>query len=314
VASYAVGGPRLKVLVVGNAVLDIAYEVEALPTAGQTLLARGRRASPGGKGLNQAVLARRAGADVDFCAVVGDDAAGATIRACLQAERLSADGLISWSGPTDESVVVVADSGENLIVSTAQAARSLSVSIAERAVAGLGRGDLLLLQGNLTAKVTRFCLEKARRRGAGTILNPAPVAFDCAGLWPLVDIGIANEVEIRTLGGDLDEEAAAKALCAQGAGCIIVTLGARGAFCMRARVPTYVAASSVEVLDTSGAGDVLCGVLAAALTLGLDTADALRWAVAAASLSVTRKGTFASFPTSAELERLRRATSPRRSA
>jgi ribokinase len=69
----------LKVLVVGNAVLDIAYEVEALPTAGQTLLARTRRASPGGKGLNQAILARRAGADVDFWAVVGEDAAGATI-------------------------------------------------------------------------------------------------------------------------------------------------------------------------------------------------------------------------------------------
>ncbi len=304
----------MKVLVVGNAALDIAYEVEALPTAGQTLLAHTRRASPGGKGLNQAVLARRAGADVDFCAVVGDDAAGATIRACLQAERLGADGLISWLGPTDESVVVVADSGENLIVSTAQAARSLSVSLAERAVAGLGRGDLLLLQGNLTAEVTRFCLEEARQRGAGTILNPAPVAFDCADLWPLVDIGIANEVEIRALGGDVDEEAAAEALCAQGAGCIIVTLGSRGALCMRAQVPTYIAAPRVEALDTSGAGDVLRGVFAAALILGLETPDGLRWAVAAASLSVTRKGTFASFPANAELGTLRRATSRRRSA
>jgi ribokinase len=304
----------LKVLVVGNAALDIAYEVEALPSAGQTLLARTRRASPGGKGLNQALLARRAGADVDFCAVVGDDAAGATIRACLRAEGLGADGLTSWSGPTDESVVLVADSGENLIVSTAQAARSPSVSIAKRAVARLGRGDLLLLQGNLTAEVTRFCLEEARQRGAGTILNPAPVAFDCADLWPLVDIGIANEVEIRALGGDVDEEAAAEALCAQGAGCIIVTLGSRGALCMRAQVPTYIAAPRVEALDTSGAGDVLCGVFAAALILGLETPDALQWAVAAASLSVTRKGTWASVPTTAELGTLRRATSRRRSA
>jgi ribokinase len=304
----------LKVLVVGNAVLDIAYEVEALPTTGQTLLARTRRATPGGKGLNQAILARRAGADVDFWAVVGEDAAGATILACLRSERLGLDGLTSWSGPTDESVVVVADSGENLIVSTAHASRALSVWMAKRAVAGLGRGDLVLLQGNLTAEVTRSCLEEACRRSCITILNPAPVAFHYTDLWPLVDIGFANEVETRVLGGDLDEEAAAKALCVQGAGCIIVTLGSRGAFCMRARVPTYIAAPSVEALDTSGAGDVLCGVLAAALTLRLDTADALRWAVAAASLSITRKGTFTSFPTSAELERLRRAPSPKRSA
>jgi ribokinase len=206
----------LKVLVVGNAVLDIAYEVEALPTTGQTLLARTRRATPGGKGLNQAILARRAGADVDFWAVVGEDAAGATILACLRSERLGLDGLTSWSGPTDESVVVVADSGENLIVSTAHASRALSVWMAKRAVAGLGRGDLVLLQGNLTAEVTRSCLEEARRRSCMTILNPAPVAFDYTDLWPLVDIGIANEVETRVLGGDLDEEAAAKALLRAG--------------------------------------------------------------------------------------------------
>lgn len=113
-----------------------------------------------------------------------------------------------------------------------------------------------------------------------TILNPAPVAFDYTDLWPLVDIGIANEVETRVVGGDLDEEAAAKALLRAGSRVHHCNVGVEGR--LRACVPTYIAAPSVEALDTSGAGDVLCGVLAAALTLRLDTADALRWAVAAA--------------------------------
>ena len=294
-------------LVVGNAALDVVYEVEALPVAGQTLLARGRRTSPGGKGLNQAVVARRAGADVRFCAVVGEDAAGAALRACLRAEGLGADTVMSWSGASDESVVLVAASGENLIVSTAGAARSLSPALAERAVATLGRGKILLLQGNLTREVTRCCLEMAKRRGALAILNAAPVAFDCTDLWPLVDIGIANQVEIRALGGGTDDEAAADAVCARGAGSVIVTLGSEGALLMRAKTPTWIAAPSADALDTTGAGDVLCGVFAAALALGLEVVDGLRWAIAAASLSVTRKGSWASLPTAAELARLGRA-------
>lgn len=294
-------------LVVGNAALDVAYEVEALPVAGQTLLARARRTSPGGKGLNQAVVARRAGADVEFCTVVGEDPAGAELRACLRAEGLGADAIMSWSGPSDQSVVLVAASGENLIVSTAGAARSLSLAAAERAASSLGQGGLLLMQGNLTREVTRGCLEMAKRRGALTILNPAPVAFDCTDLWPLVDVGIANQVETRALCGGADDEAAARAVCAQGAGSVIVTLGSRGALLMRAKTPTRIAAPSADALDTTGAGDILCGVFAAALALGLEAADGLRWAVAAASLSVARKGAWASLPTAAELARLGRA-------
>ena len=112
----------MAVVVIGNAVVDIAYQVERLPGSGETALARERRVDVGGKGLNQAIIAHRAGAEVRFCAGLGDDAAGAMIRACFEAEGLSTAWLVSVPCATDESIVYVARSGENCIVSTDEAA------------------------------------------------------------------------------------------------------------------------------------------------------------------------------------------------
>lgn len=294
----------MTILVLGNATVDLSYAVERLPLPGETLLARSKLVDAGGKGLNQAVVAHRAGAAVRFCAAIGHDAAAQVIQQHLAAEGMNEGFLQRHAGTTDESLIFVAPSGENAIVSTADAAWSLQAAVVPDMMTELKVGDFLLMQGNLTRSVTLAGLEAARVAGLHTVLNPAPIAFDYTGLWPLVDVAIVNEVEATLLGGRKDTDDAAAHLLAAGTPCVIATLGAAGARLYDSTGITAVPAPPVTAVDTTGAGDVICGVFAAGLAKGMGRRAALEWAVAAASLSVTRRGTGAAFPTSAELAEL----------
>jgi ribokinase len=295
-------------MVIGNAVVDVAYHVERLPGSGETVLARERTVDVGGKGLNQAIIAHRAGAEVRFCAGLGRDPAADIIRACLETEGLSNAWLVSVPCATDESIVYVARSGENCIVSTVEAARRLAPVDTESVLVGVAPGDVLLLQGNLSRDVTGMCLARAHAAKATTILNPAPIAFDYADLWPLVTIAILNQIEAQTLTGQVEIEAAAAVLCSLGAGKIVLTLGPEGALVHEVLgLPQHVPAPAAIAVDTTGAGDVLAGVVAAGLDRGLPLMAAVRWAVAAASYKVTRHGTSSGFPSSDELAAFARA-------
>jgi ribokinase len=298
----------LTVVIVGNAVVDVAYQVERLPGSGETVLARERTVDVGGKGLNQAIIAYRAGAEVRFCAALGRDPAAGVIRACLEAEGLSTAWLVSVPCATDESIVYIARSGQNCIVSTDQAARHLAPAHTIGVLAGVASGDVLLLQGNLSREVTGMCLARAHAAEATTILNQAPIAFDYAGLWPMVDIAILNQIEAQTLTGEVEMDAAAAVLRSRGAGKVVLTIGPEGALVHEdLGPPQNVPAPAVLAVDTTGAGDVLAGVVAAGIDRGLPLMPAVRWAVAAASQKVTRRGTCSGFPTSDELAALARA-------
>jgi ribokinase len=297
----------LTVLVVGSAMVDVAYRVERLPGPSESVLARGRTVDAGGKGLNQAIVARRAGAEVRYCAGLGRDPAAAIIRAQLEADGLSAAWLVSVPCATDESIVYVAASGENCIVSTDAAAKRLAPADVEAVLTGLSPRDVLLVQGNLSPEVTGLCLARARTAAAATILNPAPIDFDYASLWPMVDISILNQIEAQTLTGEAGTDAATAVLCRRGVGTVVLTLGSEGALVRQGQGPAQrVPAPTVTAVDTTGAGDVLAGVMAAAIDRGLPLMSAVRWAVAAASRKVTRPGTSSAFPTSAELAALAR--------
>jgi ribokinase len=295
----------LTVVVVGNAVIDVAYQVEHLPGSGETMLARERSVDVGGKGLNQAIIARRAGAEVRFCAGLGGDPAAGIIRACLEAEGLSTAWLVSVPCATDESLVYVARSGENCIVSTDEAARYLAPTHAEGVLAGMAPGDVLLLQGNLSQELTGTCLARARAAEATTILNPAPITFDYGALWPMVDLAVMNQIETRMLTGQIEIDAAAGVLRRCGVGKVVLTLGSEGALVQEELgLPHHVPAPAVTAIDTTAAGDVLAGVVAAGVDRGLPLMPAVRWAVAAASCKVTRRGTSSAFPSGSELAAL----------
>lgn len=292
-----------RLFVLGNVAIDVSLRVPHLPSPGETLIATDLARAPGGKGLNQAVMAARAGASVRFCAAIGLEPEAGLLRAALAAENLDAVRLTSVALPCDISALVVAVDAENVIVSTGACAMALPTASGAAFLSEIAAGDLLLMQGGLARETTLKAALLARACGARVLLNAAPLRWDYAELLGLADILIANRVEAAELAGSAEPEAAARALRAAGAGAVIVTLGDEG--CLLAegaelhRLPTPPALRC----DTSGAGDVFCGVLAAVLAreLAPDLSAAVAMAQRAAALSVTRPGCFASFPSSEEL-------------
>ncbi len=292
------------VTVFGNATVDLLQRVAAFPRPGETVLSEGTERCAGGKGLNQALAASRAGASVRLIAAIGEDTDGAFLRTALASE----DGLtVDWcmtAAPTDMSSIWIADTGENMIVSSAACARGLREDEALAMLAPVAPGDVLVLQGNLTDFMTMAAARFGRARGARVILNTAPIAWDMRPLLQVVDIIVANQPEARSLTGEAGE-AALTQLLAFGAGCAVVTHGAAGAMFSTGSSIATIPAPAVEAIDTAGAGDVTVGTLAAGIAAGEPVANALSLAIAAASLSVTRPGTSPSFPTRAEMAHLR---------
>ena len=286
-----------RIFVLGNASIDTTLLVPRLPVAGETLMATGILRAPGGKGLNQAVMAARAGAEVQFLAPLGDEPETALIRNAVAAEGLAASWM-QTGAPTDLSSLMVAPDGENCIVSTGACCDALGMEPALGFVAGLSPGDVLLMQGNLLLDVTLAAARAARARGGRVMLNTAPLRWDFSELLPLCDLVVANRFEARAITGHDTSGIAAQALA--GAGAAVVTLGAAGCVLADPAIQTF-AAEPAAAVDTTGAGDVFCGVLAASWAAGAALPVAIARAQRAAAISVGRAGCFGAFPTRAEL-------------
>lgn len=281
----------MTVVVFGSINRDLVMRVRRLPLAGETVAAYGLELLPGGKGANQATASALHGAPTLLIGAVGDDAHGAAMLAGLTAAGVDSSAIVQVAGPTGLAHVFVSDEGENQIVivtgANGEARAPLSFpSCADRAVA--------VAQAEVPAsEVARF-LALARDAGACTLFNPAPANAEGAALIALADVVVLNETELAFFtGGEVPEgddavEAAARRLMARDRQWVVVTL--------------RIAAPKVAVVDTTGAGDTFCGVLAARLSEGAGMAQALQLACIAASLSVQRVGAAASMPTRAEVE------------
>jgi ribokinase len=291
-----------RVLVLGNATLDLIQRVERLPAPGETLLASHIARCAGGKGLNQALAAARTGAPTRLVAPIGKDADAAFLAGSVKDEIGLDANWLACDAPTDISTIWVASSGENVIVSSAECARSVTPDQARGLCGTLAAGDVLLMQGNLSADATRAAAETAKARGATRVLNTAPIAWDMRPVLGLFDIVIANEGEAAQL--TAGSASAAVSLRAAGVRTAIITLGARGALIAEDGTETMIDAPRAAAVDTSGAGDVFVGTLAGLLANGVALSNAVSIAVAAASLSVTRPNTTPSFPSRAEIAAL----------
>ena len=280
------------VVVVGNAGFDLRLAVPRLPLPGETLIGLGDTARlPGGKGLNQAVVAARCGVPVRFCAALGaDDGDAEEIGRWLVREGIATALLPRHAAATDFSLLMVLPDGENSIVSTSACSKALTAEQAMPMLEGLGARDLLLLQGNLSPETTAALLTEARRRGLRTVLNTAPFWPGLETLVGQCSLVIANRVEASALGTAIAGSEAA-----------IVTLGEEGCILHQAGRRTAFAAESVNAVDTTGCGDAFCGVVAAALASGQTLEPAIVAAQRAAALTATRAGAFAALPRSDEL-------------
>jgi len=295
----------MTVLVVGNAVLDTSFEVPRLPLPGESILADAVRDDLGGKGLNQAVAAARAGAVTIMSASVGDDEPAVRVRSRLSAEGISSDHLIANEGSSDRTTVFVMPDGENAIVTSALKSRSVLAKDVDGAFGGLGPGDVLLMQGNLSQHTTLALAELATLQAMKVVLNPSPISFDYTEIWPHVAVSVLNEDECIVLSGRPDVESGAQHLRGQGVRAVVVTRGPRSVLIVEGSRSTEVEVPRVKAVDTTGAGDVFCGVLAAGVEAGMNLEDSGRWAARGASITVTRPGATAAAPTALELTSLR---------
>ncbi len=264
-----------RVCVVGSVNVDRFFRVATLPRAGETVLASSTMANPGGKGGNQAVAAARAGAAVQFVGAVGTDPAGADLRAHLSANGVGLDGLTDLSAPSGAAVILVDDRGENLIIVAPGANAHLTLSSA-RARAVIADCDVLLLQLEIPIATAVAAAHEARSGRATVIVNASPASAEVTlrDLAAATDVVIVNEAEEPHWTWPTSH--------------VVITRGARGATYRGPHGDVDIAAPAVEAVDTTGAGDVFAGVLAADWASGHQRA--LRRACAAGALATLVPG------------------------
>jgi ribokinase len=294
-----------RVLVVGSANVDFTVALARLPQVGETVTNGTLLVNHGGKGANQAVAARRLGAEVRLIGCVGDDASGREVRAALAAEGVGTAGLAtSAAAATGTALIVVDGEGRNQIAVAPGANRGLTVEHVRGRADDFAWAEIVVASCEVPLATVRCALEIARRRGVPTILNPAPVPDDGLEFLELVEYLTPNAGEATRLSSVAGDEAAAAALHARGARSVLVTLGERGVLVCGDGPPRHVPAFRVAAVDTTAAGDGFNGALAVALTEGRELLAAVRFANAAAAVACTRRGAQASLPTRDEVERL----------
>jgi ribokinase len=282
------------VLVVGSINVDLVVTLERLPRPGETVTGGRFARQGGGKGANQAIAAARAGARVRFAGAVGDDDFGRAALAELEDAGVDVGAVQHLPGEaTGVALISVDRDGDNhiAVASGANACVDEHTVGAALTAAPLRPGDVCLLGFEVPDAAIVAAARAATAAGARVVLNPAPARELPAGLVEAGGVVLTpNAVEAEALTGEDDPERAARALHGRSGAPVLVTLGARGALLVDGDAATPLPALEVEAVDTTGAGDVLNGVLGAGLAAGLALEDAARRAIEAASESVRRPG------------------------
>lgn len=297
------------IVVIGSSNTDMVIRLKRLPRAGETVLGGEFMTAPGGKGANQAVAAARAGGRVTFVACVGQDSLGDAavkgfIRDGIDVRHITRDPR-AVSGA---ALIFVASNGANSIAVASGANKLLGPEHIQRARSAIVRAEIVLMQLETPLKTLETAARLAASNSARVILNPAPARALPDRLLRRVSIMTPNELEAEWLSGikiktPRDAAKAAEHIRRRGVETVIVTLGARGALISRREGVELVRSFKVRAVDTTAAGDIFNGALAVALSQGKRLQDAVRFANAAAAISVTSKGAQPSAPMLSSIER-----------
>jgi ribokinase len=296
-----------KVFVVGSINRDLVVYVDGLPRAGETVFGNRFQQFPGGKGANQAVAASRLGGDVHFIGNVGSDAFGKEMRDFLAGENIDTSEIaILETAPTGIALITVDSASENSIVVVSGA--NMVWHTRDLARMKIGRGDIVICQFEIPLEIIESLFARAKKMGATTILNPAPIKPVTERILKHVDYLVVNEVELEAFSGTAVDPgdppsvyAAIEKLQERGPRAIVATLGPRGAFLSGPTGRHEAKGYKVNAIDTTGAGDCFIGAFAAALAKSNSVDDAINFANKAAGISVTRRGAASSFPMIAEI-------------
>jgi ribokinase len=281
------------VLVVGSINEDLVVSADRLPQPGETVTGGVFQRFGGGKGANQAVAAATIGAEVAFIGAVGDDDLGAEAIDRLREIGLDVTGVARLSDvATGVAIIVVDRAGENQIAVASGANATLDRELVDKALSrrSLNPEGAMLTNLEVGDGAVLAAAQVAAASGLTLILNPAPARPIHDRVIELAPILTPNEGEARTLTGVAQPKAAAAALFAQTGAAVIVTLGDDGALVVDGAGARRYSAIDVEPVDSTGAGDVFNGVLAARLAAGDALDDAVRWAIVGSGLAVTERG------------------------
>lgn len=297
-----------KIAVIGSSNTDLVVNTPHFPAPGETILGGQFLMNPGGKGANQAVAAARLGGRVAFIGKAGDDYFGRETRKNLAKEGIDVAGLTTdTDAPSGIAQITVNEQGENKIIVAPGANMNLQPDDLDRASDIFDDAAILLIQLEIPLKTVLHAARNGFKSGKIVILNPAPASDLPAELFPNLTLITPNEHEAGQLSGQTVNDPtsalkAAKILLKKAVKNVIITMGKKGAFLYTGRTEQIIPAPEVQPVDTTAAGDCFNGALAVALARGENLADAARFAVKAASLSVKRPGAQNSLPFLSEVD------------
>ena len=290
------------VVVIASLNVDLVVVADRLPLPGETVLGGQFGTHDGGKGANQAVAAVRVGARVSVIGAVGTDAHGERAVASLAAEGIDTSRVRRLEAePTGVAIIAVGPRGENQIVVAPGANALLELDEDDRVL--IGSADVVLTSHEVPPAATIDALRTAHAAGITAILNPAPARALSSEILSLGPILTPNEHELVVAIGNDVTETALDELAARHRGPVIVTQGPAGALLAEGdRRDRFDGRLAPRVVDTTGAGDTFCGVLAAWLAEGHPLGEAIEAANAAGALSVAAVGARAGMPTREALD------------
>ena len=283
------------IYVLGSLNMDLCIETPYLPSKGETITGSNFLTNGGGKGANQATAASKLGGKVYMCGAVGNDEFGNALISNLKNIGVNIDFIKRVNGVSTGIAVIILSQGDNRIILDKGANQMVAESDVDEFLKSASEGDIFLTQLENPIEIVGYGLKIAKEKGLLTILNPAPANKEIIKYLPYVDFITPNETEIEILGGK-------QKLFDNGITKIVTTLGAKGYEISSLEESKIYPCIKVTPVDTTAAGDTLCGGLAVGLSQGDSLEDACAYGSKAASIACTKKGAQISIPTREEVK------------
>ena len=297
-----------KIVVIGSSNVDLIMKMDHLPEKGETVTDAVFMQVYGGKGANQAVVAARAGGKVAFVNCVGQDAYTPQMVQNYKNDGIDTRFVFQEENIASGHALIMIDQAGNNIISVAPGANNLlTPSKIDKALSIINEAAMIVMQFEIPEETIKYVIDLANKKNIPVLWNVAPARpFDFSYI-PKVNILVLNEVEAGFLAdmpveNEADAEKAAEKLVKMGVEKVIITLGSQGAFVLTKDEKVSVPSFKVNAVDTTAAGDTFCGAFAVALVEGKSLKESLRFASAAAAISVTRIGAQPSAPTREEID------------
>ncbi|MCR8634796.1 ribokinase [Paenibacillus radicis (ex Xue et al. 2023)] len=300
---------KVKIVVIGSLNMDLVVVAPRVALEGETIIGGKFTAMPGGKGANQAVAASRLGAQVHMVGCIGDDGFGRELREHLRVGNINTDYVTTVpDASSGVAMITVSERGENSIVVSPGANDTMTIAHVKQAETIIREADLVLIQLEIPLEVVEEAVAMAKKHQVTVILNPAPARQLSEVLLKQIDILTPNETEGRIIvtgqaEGDIREEAIISFLRNKGVQNVVMTLGGEGVAYSEGGSAGRLKAHTVEVVDTTGAGDSFNAGLGVYLAEGGSLEAAISFAQKVAALSVTKFGAQPSFPYRSQVDR-----------